>query len=121
MACEITHSRREYDGAIIGVRVDTAELPSGSQVQREVAEHRDSVAVVAVDRQNRALMIRQYRHPTGKFLWELAAGLCDQAGEQPLKAGRGDRPAGRAGALSSASARPRASAPRPAASTWLAG
>jgi 8-oxo-dGDP phosphatase len=88
MAYEVTRSQRKYDGAIIGVRVDTVELPGRSQAQREVVEHPDSVAVVAVDGLNRVLLIRQYRHPAGKFLWELPAGLCDQAGEQPLEAAR---------------------------------
>jgi ADP-ribose pyrophosphatase len=85
MAYPITRSRREYDGAIIGVRVDTVELPGRSQAEREVVEHRGSVAVVPVDGQNRVLLIQQYRHPAGKFLWELPAGLRDQAGEQPLE------------------------------------
>lgn len=88
MAYETRCSQRAYDGSIISVRVDTVEMPDGSQAQREVVEHPDSVAVVAVDGHNRVLMIRQYRHPAGKFLWELPAGLCDQAGEQPLEAAR---------------------------------
>jgi ADP-ribose pyrophosphatase len=87
MAYQVAQSRCEYDGTVIRVRVDTVELPGGA-VDREVVEHADSVAVVAVDDGNRVLMIRQYRHPARQFLWELPAGLRDQPGEQPLETAR---------------------------------
>jgi ADP-ribose pyrophosphatase len=48
-------------------------------------EHVDSVAIVALDDQQRVLLIRQYRHPFRQYLWELPAGLCDQPGEAPTK------------------------------------
>jgi hypothetical protein len=77
-------SRPEYDGALVKVRVDTVVQPDGSQAEREVVEHVGSVAVVAIDDQRRVLLIRQYRHPAGQYLWELPAGLCDKPGEPPL-------------------------------------
>jgi ADP-ribose pyrophosphatase len=88
MTYEVAQSRRVYDGSIIRVRVDTVEMPGGSRADREVVEHADSVAVVAVDDRNRVLMIRQYRHPAGQYLWELPAGLRDQPGEPPLETAR---------------------------------
>jgi 8-oxo-dGDP phosphatase len=84
MAYDVVRSRLEYDGAIVKVRVDTVVQPDGSRTEREVLEHVGSVAVVAVDDQQRVLLIRQYRHPAGKYLWELPAGLCDKPGEPPL-------------------------------------
>jgi 8-oxo-dGDP phosphatase len=84
-SCEASPST---DGTIVKVRVDTVALPDGSQVEREVVEHAGSLAVVAIDDQQRVLLIRQYRHPAGQHLWELPAGLCDQPGEQPLDTGR---------------------------------
>lgn len=86
MAYEVMRSRLEYDGALVKVRVDTVVEPDGSQAEREVVEHVGSVAVVAVDDRQRVLLIRQYRHPAGQYLWELPAGLCDKPGEPPLHA-----------------------------------
>jgi 8-oxo-dGTP pyrophosphatase MutT (NUDIX family) len=84
MAYEVVASRPEYDGAIVKVRVDTVVQPDGSRTEREVVEHAGSVAIVAVDDRQRVLLIRQYRHPAGKYLWELPAGLRDKPGEAPL-------------------------------------
>jgi ADP-ribose pyrophosphatase len=84
MAYEVVQSRQRYDGALVKVRVDTVVQPDGDQAEREVVEHVGSVAVVAVDDQQRVLLIRQYRHPARQYLWELPAGLRDKPGEPPL-------------------------------------
>jgi ADP-ribose pyrophosphatase len=88
MAYEVAASELRYDGAIIRVRADRVTLPDGTQAEREVAEHTNSIAVVAVDDARRVLLIRQYRHPVGQYLWELPAGLCDKEGEDPLVTAR---------------------------------
>src|SRR5258708_37609320 len=59
-------------------------MPDGELVGREVLEHPGAVAIVALDDQDRVLLIRQYRHPVGRLLWEIPAGLRDVAGE-PLR------------------------------------
>lgn len=51
-----------------------------------MVEHVGSVAIVAIDDQQRVLQIRQYRHPAGHYLRELPAGLCDKPGEPPIGA-----------------------------------
>ncbi len=66
---------------IVTVRRDTVELPDGELVSREVVEHPGAVAILALDDEDRVLMIRQYRHPAGATLWEIPAGLRDVAGE----------------------------------------
>ena len=68
-------------GHIVTVRSDSVELPDGQLVAREVVEHPGAVAVLALDDEDRVLMIRQYRHPAGAMLWEIPAGLRDVAGE----------------------------------------
>jgi ADP-ribose pyrophosphatase len=78
---EVTSSRRVYEGKIVTVRVDEVRMPDGGTAEREVVEHDDAVAVVALDADGRVLLIRQYRHPLGQRLWELPAGLCDVDGE----------------------------------------
>ena len=75
-------------GQIVTVRSDTVQLPDGELVGREVVEHPGAVAVVAVDEQDRVLMIRQYRHPAGATLWEIPAGLRDVGGEPLVETAR---------------------------------
>lgn len=75
-----------YQGAIFALRADEVEMPGGRRARREVVEHYGAVAVVALDEQQRLIMIHQYRHPLGRRLWELPAGLLDVDGEQPVHA-----------------------------------
>jgi ADP-ribose pyrophosphatase len=75
-------------GHIVTVRKDSVELPSGELVSREVVEHPGAVAVLALDDEDRVLMIRQYRHPVGATLLEIPAGLRDVPGEPLVETAR---------------------------------
>jgi ADP-ribose pyrophosphatase len=68
---------------VVAVRVDEVEMPGGAVTERDVVEHPGAVAVLALDDDGQVLMIRQYRHPVGRLLWEIPAGLRDVAGEPP--------------------------------------
>jgi ADP-ribose pyrophosphatase len=59
-------------------------MPGGGESVREIVRHPGAVAVVAVDDRDRVVLLRQYRHPVGGYLWELPAGLRDADGEPPL-------------------------------------
>lgn len=80
----VASSAELMSGAIIGVRRDMVQMPDGETAGREVVEHPGAVAVVAIDKAGRVLLIRQYRHPVSALLWEIPAGLRDVAGEPPL-------------------------------------
>jgi 8-oxo-dGDP phosphatase len=73
-----------YEGSVIALRRDTVAMPGGGSSVREVVHHPGAVAVVALDDDDRVLLLRQYRHPVGQYLWELPAGLRDADGEAPL-------------------------------------
>lgn len=79
---EITESRRRFRGRVIGLRTDLVRMPGDDVAEREVVEHPGAVAVLALDDQDRVLLIRQYRHPVGYQLWEAPAGLRDVDGEE---------------------------------------
>jgi len=64
------------------VRIDALEGPDGP-FEREVVEHPDAVAVVALDGDGRVALVRQYRHPLRAPLLELPAGTLDVPGESP--------------------------------------
>lgn len=79
---------RIYTGAIVSLRIDTVAMPDGHTAHREVVEHHGAVAVAAVDAADRLVLVHQYRHPLGRHLWELPAGLLDAPGEDPLDTAR---------------------------------
>ncbi|WP_445524991.1 NUDIX domain-containing protein [Streptomyces cyslabdanicus] len=75
-----------FVGGKTSVRTDDVVMPDGSVVTRDYQVHPGSVAVLALDEEDRVLLIRQYRHPVRQRLWEIPAGLLDVPGENPLHA-----------------------------------
>jgi 8-oxo-dGDP phosphatase len=68
-------------GRLVAVRTDKVRTPDNQIAERDVVLHPGAVAVLALDDAQRVLLIRQYRHPVGRLLWEIPAGLRDVAGE----------------------------------------
>ncbi|MBJ8348227.1 NUDIX hydrolase [Antrihabitans sp. YC2-6] len=87
-AFETVSSSVVYDGAILALRLDQVAMPGGKVVEREVIEHHGAVAVAALDDNGHLVLIDQYRHPLGRRLLELPAGLLDAPGEDPLEAAK---------------------------------
>jgi ADP-ribose pyrophosphatase len=63
-----------YEGKVFRLQRDTVIEPGGPQVDRDIIVHPGSVVVMPVFDDGRILLIRQYRHSVGEFLWELVAG-----------------------------------------------
>jgi ADP-ribose pyrophosphatase len=80
-AWDVVESRRRFKGHVMDVVTDTVRMPGDENADRDYVVHPGSVAVVALDDDDRVLLIRQYRHPTRRLLWELPAGLRDVEGE----------------------------------------
>jgi len=70
---------------VIDVRTDAVVFPDGSTATRDVVVHPGAVGIVALDADERVLLLQQYRHPVRRLLWEPPAGLLDVAGEDPLE------------------------------------
>lgn len=83
---QVRSSRTPFQGTITGVRTDEVRMPDGSYARRDYQTHPGSVSVLALDDEQRVLLVRQYRHPVRQRLWELPAGLLDVPGENPLRA-----------------------------------
>ena len=81
----VRDSETVFDGSIISLHRDTVAMPGGGESVRDVVRHPGAVAVVALDEEGRVVLLRQYRHPVGRYLWELPAGLRDADGEPPLE------------------------------------
>ncbi len=75
-------------GRLVSVRTDKVRMPDGELAERDVVIHPGAVAVLALDDAQQVLLIRQYRHPVGRLLWEIPAGLRDVAGEPPWTTAR---------------------------------
>ena len=88
MAKEKTISTRLiFSGQAVNLRVDTVQTADGRETTREIVEHDDCVAIVAVDADDNILLVRQFRKPVEKELLEIPAGGID-AGEDPETAVR---------------------------------
>ncbi len=76
--------RREiYAGRIVDLGIERVTLPNGAEVDLEVIRHKGAAAVVALDDAECVVLIRQFRHAAGGYVWELPAGVLDHRGESP--------------------------------------
>jgi len=71
---QLLSTEQVYRSRAVGLRVDTVVKPSGRRTIRDVVEHGDCVAIVAVDKENNILLVRQFRYAVGKELLEVPAG-----------------------------------------------
>jgi ADP-ribose pyrophosphatase len=87
---DVERSEDLYRGdAPFALRRDLVRAPSGGEgFWRLVVEHPGAVVILAVDDEERALVLRQYRHPNETRFVELPAGLLDKPGEDPVVAAR---------------------------------
>lgn len=76
-------SREIFKGRIIRVRLDIVRLPNGKEGIREVVEHPGGVAILAIDSEERVLLVRQYRYPFERVMTEVPAGK-REPGEPPF-------------------------------------
>ncbi|GAJ10609.1 unnamed protein product, partial [marine sediment metagenome] len=76
-----------YDGQVVKMRIDTVSMPDGRETQREIVEHSDCVAIVAIDADDKVLLVKQFRKAVEKELLEIPAGGIDP-GEDPMTAVR---------------------------------
>ncbi|WP_035879600.1 NUDIX hydrolase [Cryobacterium sp. MLB-32] len=79
----VTSSEVVFAGKVWSIRRDEFEY-NGATIARELMDHTGAVVVLALDEQDRVLLIKQYRHPVRMREWELPAGLLDISGEDSL-------------------------------------
>ena len=85
---KITSSHEAYRCRLFWVTEDQAVDPKTKfAIDRSVVRHNGSAVMMAIDEKKRILLVRQYRLPAGKYLWELPAGKVDP-GETPLAAAK---------------------------------
>ena len=67
-------SEQKFDGKVVKLFVDKAELENGDVVLREVIKHPGGVCVVPLDEDENVIFVRQFRYPHAKVLLEIPAG-----------------------------------------------
>ncbi len=81
VARDVSEARVLHAGRIFDLRSEQVDLGEGGVVTREFVDHPGAVAIVALDEDERVLLLHQYRHPVRRELWEPPAGLLDVDGE----------------------------------------
>ena len=84
---KMVSSRTIFEGKIIKVTLDQAQLPDGTLAAREVVYHPGGVAVLALDEDNTVYLVKQYRYPIQQLLLELPAGKLDHGAEENVLLG----------------------------------
>ena len=84
----VISSAEQVRNWLLTVRTDQVRMPDDEIAERVVVTHPGAVGILALDDANRVLMIRQYRHPVGRLMWELPAGLRDHDGETLVEVAR---------------------------------
>ncbi len=79
---ETLSSQLIYEGQVVKLRVDTVKMSGGRKTTREVVEHPDCVAIIAIDANDNVLLVSQFRKPIEKELLEIPAGGIE-SGEDP--------------------------------------
>jgi len=72
-----------YKGKVVTLNLETVTLPNGVTVDLETIRHPGAAAVVPMKEDGTVLLIRQFRHAAGGFIYEIPAGKLNQ-GEDPL-------------------------------------
>ncbi|WAA10498.1 NUDIX hydrolase [Fervidibacillus albus] len=71
-----------FDGKIISLHVDEVELPNGKTSTREIVKHPGAVAVILITKEDKMVLVEQYRKPLERALFEIPAGKMEK-GESP--------------------------------------
>lgn len=79
-------SEKLFEGKIIDLRIETVEMPDGKTAYRELVDHPGGVGILALTKDGKIPMVKQYRKPIERAIWEIPAGKLDQ-GEEPMKCG----------------------------------
>jgi ADP-ribose pyrophosphatase len=80
-------SKQVYRGQLAEVYSDQVRLPDGSESSREYLKHPGATAVLPIYDNGDIILLRQYRYPVSRVLWEIPAGKLSD-GEDPLECGR---------------------------------
>jgi ADP-ribose pyrophosphatase len=71
-----------YSGKVVTLNIDTVTLPNGVTIDLEIVRHPGAAAVVPLKEDGTVVLIKQFRHAAGGFIYEIPAGKL-HPGEDP--------------------------------------
>jgi ADP-ribose pyrophosphatase len=80
-----------HRGKVFRLSKERLRLPNGETVELEIIHHPGAAAIVPLLADRRVVMIKQYRHAPGQFLWEIPAGTLNP-GESPIECAKRELP-----------------------------
>jgi len=84
MEAKLIKRELKYKGKIIDIYKDRVLLPNGNETDLDFIKHMGASAIVPVTNDGKFVLIKQFRHAGGGYLYEIPAGLLDKEGEEPL-------------------------------------
>jgi 8-oxo-dGTP pyrophosphatase MutT (NUDIX family) len=87
MTCHVHHRQTIRKGRVFDITVENVTFPNGFNVELEIIRHPGAAAIVPLTDDEKVLMLKQYRHAVGRFMWEIPAGTFDGL-EDPLACAR---------------------------------
>lgn len=88
MPFELLKSEVLMKGRAFAIRRDHLKTPDGRETKFEIIEHGGSVVIIPIDENGNMLLVRQYRHATGRDLLELPAGTLEDNEDPEVCAAR---------------------------------
>ncbi len=88
MTVIINSSEKLYEGRVFELVRENISLPNGARIDIDILKHPGAAAIVALTEKNEVVLIRQYRHAVGDFMWEIPAGTLDSEEGHLTCAGR---------------------------------
>ncbi|HMU55819.1 MAG TPA: NUDIX hydrolase [Nitrospira sp.] len=77
-----------YKGRVITLNIDTVRLPNDTTVDLEIVRHPGASAMVPIKEDGTVVLVRQFRHAAGGFIYEIPAGKLYQGEDPKLCAAR---------------------------------
>lgn len=74
---QVISSTPRFQGRIFSVRTDEIRFDDGATARLDIVEHPGSYAVIATPSTEQIVLVRQYRHPLGREVWEIPAGTAE--------------------------------------------
>ena len=78
------NSRSIYRGKVVNLSLERVKLPNGFITELEIIHHPGAAAIVPFINADHVILIKQYRHAVGRYLYEIPAGKL-MKGESPLR------------------------------------
>lgn len=83
MTPKVNRQKTLRKGRVFEITLENVTFPNGFNTEMEIIRHPGASAIVPLSDNEEVILLKQYRHAIGKYIWEIPAGTCDGS-EDPL-------------------------------------